>query len=140
MQIFSLLMQLFMGYIVLCLHLLKERMFFFVCILYLVFKFGLCVFTFPLLNFPQNSFSQNLFVFPIFIGEKDVFKTYVTHRGSCFLDSLFSLILYCLCFCLLFEWVVFVNTWQKRGDLDEMWESSLFCLGGVEIVFERGRQ
>ena len=46
-QIFSLLMQLFMGYIVSCLHLLKERIFFLTCIINLVFKFGLCVFIFP---------------------------------------------------------------------------------------------
>ena len=69
MQIFSLLMQLFMGHIVLSLHLLKERIFFFMCLLNLVFKFGLCFFTFPLLlNFPRSCFSQNLFVFPILIG------------------------------------------------------------------------
>ena len=43
---FSLFMQLFMGHIVSSLHLLKERIFFFMCILTLVFNFGLCVFNF----------------------------------------------------------------------------------------------
>ena len=54
-QIFSLLMHMFMGHIVSSLHLLKERFFFFMCILNLVFKFGLCLFIYPhFLNFPQN--------------------------------------------------------------------------------------
>ena len=42
-------------------------------------------------------------------------------------------------FCLSSDWVVFVNTWQKGGEIVDMWESYLFCLGGVEIVFGRGR-
>ena len=42
-------------------------------------------------------------------------------------------------FYLLFVWVVFVNKWQKGGEIDEMWESCLFCLGGVKYFFERGR-
>ena len=42
-------------------------------------------------------------------------------------------------FCLSSNWVVFVNTWQKGGEMVDMWESYLFCLGGVEIVFGRGR-
>ena len=51
---------LFMVHIVLSLHLLKERIFFFMCILNLVFKFGLCLFIYPhLIIFPQN-----LFCFP----------------------------------------------------------------------------
>ena len=63
-QIFSLFMQLFMGHIVSCLHLLKERIFFFMCILNLIFfKFGLCAFIFP------NTCS----VFPIFIGGEACF-------------------------------------------------------------------
>ena len=60
---------LFMSHIVSSLHLLKERIFFFMCILNLVFKFGLCLFIYPhLLNFPQNCFSQNLFCFSYFYG------------------------------------------------------------------------
>ena len=56
------------------------------------------------------------------------------------------LILYFLLFsiayvlCQPFDWIVFVNTWQKGGEIDEMWKSCLFCLGGVKIVFERGRK
>ena len=42
-------------------------------------------------------------------------------------------------FCLSSDWVVFVNTWQKGGQIVDMWESYLFCLGGVEILFGRGR-
>ena len=88
MQIFSLLMQLFMGHIMSGLHLLKKRIFVFMCklkflILFLFFvffcfvlfrfvlffcfvffffKLGLCVFNFPLLlNFTQNCFPQNCF-------------------------------------------------------------------------------
>ena len=38
---------LFMGHIVSSLHLLKEKIFFFMCIINLVFKFDLCVFFFP---------------------------------------------------------------------------------------------
>ena len=71
MQIFFLLMQLFMGHIVSSLHLLKERIFFFMCILNLVFfMFGMCVFIFPHL---QNVFPKTFFVFPIFIGGEACF-------------------------------------------------------------------
>ena len=38
---------LFIGHIVSSLHLLKKRIFVFMCILNFVFKFGLCVFIFP---------------------------------------------------------------------------------------------
>ena len=55
---------LFMGHIVPSLHLLKERIFFFVCILNFVFKFGLCVFIFP----TSKIFPKTCFVFPMFIG------------------------------------------------------------------------
>ena len=83
-QIFSQLMQLFMGHIVSCLHLLKEKIFFFMCILNLVFQFGLCLFIYPhLLNFFQNFFSQNLFCFSYFYRGRNFFLTFVVHRGSC---------------------------------------------------------
>ena len=74
-QIFSLLMRLFMGHIMSSLHLLKERIFFFMCILNLVFKFGLCLFIYPhLRNFPPNCFFQNMFCFSYFYrGRKDFF-------------------------------------------------------------------
>ena len=83
MQIFSLLMQLFMGHIVSSLHLLKESIFFFVCILNLVFKFDLCVFFPHLLNFPENCFSQILLCFSYFYKGRSLFLTFVLHRGSC---------------------------------------------------------
>ena len=66
MQIFSLLMHLFMGYIVSSLHLLKERICFLMCILNLVFKFGLCIFS-------------QIFLKPmLFIG-----GVVALHRGNC---------------------------------------------------------
>ena len=69
MQIFSLLMQLFMGHIVSSLHLLKEKIFFFMCILNLVFTFSLCVFIFP----TSKIFPKTCFVFPIFVGGEACF-------------------------------------------------------------------
>ena len=106
MQIFSLLIQLFMGHIVSSLHLLKEIIFLFMCnlknlfiFIIIFFKLGLCVFNFPyLLNFPQNCFFQNLFCFFYFYRGRNLFLTFVVLRGSCFLDSLFPLILCCICF------------------------------------------
>ena len=83
MQLFFLLMQLFIGHIVSCLHLLKEIIFFFMCILNLIFfKFGLCVFIFSrLLNFSQNCFSQHLFCVSYFYRGRSLFLTFVVHRG-----------------------------------------------------------
>ena len=100
MQIFSLLMQLFMSHIVSSLHLLKERIFVFMCnLIFFKKKLGLCVFNFPhLLNFPQNCFYQNLFCFSYFYRGRNLFLTFFVLRGSCFLDSLFPLILCCVCF------------------------------------------
>ena len=107
-QIFSLLMQLFMGHIVSSLHLLKERIFFFMCILNLVFKFGVCVFLFPISEiFPETVFPKTC-VFSYFDRGRSLFLSFILHRGSCLyflaswivlcsLDSLFSLILYCIC-------------------------------------------
>ena len=68
-QIFSILMQLFMGHIVSSLHLLKERIFLFMCILNIDFKFGLCVFIFPTSKILPKTF----FVFPICIGREACF-------------------------------------------------------------------
>ena len=107
------------GSIVSYLHLLKERIFFFMCILNLIFfKLGLCVFNYsPVLNFPQNCFSKNLFCFSYFYGGKRVFffnfccsqselllfiggVASILYRAGfiCFLDSLFSLDFCCVCF------------------------------------------
>ena len=71
-------MQLFMGHIVSSLHLLKERIFFFMCILNLVFfkKLGLCLFIYPhpLYFFLKNCFSQNLFCFSYFYRGRNFFN------------------------------------------------------------------
>ena len=85
MQIFSLLMQLFMGHIVSSLHILKERIFFFKWILifffFFFFKFGLCLFIYPhLLNFPLNCFFQNLFCFSFFYRGGSLSLIFVVHR------------------------------------------------------------
>ena len=69
---FSLLMQLFMGHVVSCLHLLKERIFF-SCVsstYQLHFLSLVCVSLFspPPKVFPKTVFSNTCFVFPIFIG------------------------------------------------------------------------
>ena len=84
MQIFSLLMQLFMGHIVSSLHLLKERIFFFMCILNLIFfKIRFVCFSFPhLLIFLQNCFSKILFCFSYFYRGRSLFLILVIHRGS----------------------------------------------------------
>ena len=60
---------------------------------------------------------------------------------NCFVFPSFSIFSYFIVhvFCLSSVWVVFVITWQKGGEIVDMWESYLFCLGGVEIVFGRGR-
>ena len=59
-----------MGHIVTNLHLLKERVFFFMYILNLFFLLGLCLFylSTPLKFFPKTVFPKTCFVFPIFIG------------------------------------------------------------------------
>ena len=90
----SVCMHLFMDHIVSRLHILKERIFVFMCILtfFLFLKFGLCLFIFPhLLHFSQSYFSQNLFCFSYFYrGRKLVLKPVLfirrvitLHRGSC---------------------------------------------------------
>ena len=116
---FFLLIQLFMGHIVSSLHLLKERTFFFMCILNLVFKFDLCVFFFPhLLNFPQNYFPKNMFCFfPIFIGGEKFFLPFlfigelllfiggvvsIFYRVELFCGPFFLYFLLLCCVCFLF--------------------------------------
>ena len=158
MQIFSLLMQLFMGHIMSGLHLLKKRIFVFMCklkflILFLFFvlfcfvlfcffffKLGLCVFNFPLLLnftqncFPQNCFSQNLFCFSYFYRGRNLFFPKVASLILYFLLSfvvyvfLFILWLGCLC-----QYVT--KRGRNRWNLEKVFK--MFCLGGVEIVFER---
>ena len=113
MQIFSLLMQLFMGHIVSCLHLLKKRIFFLHVYPQLSFFFKKTWFVSfylspPLLFFPKTVFPKTCFVFPIFIGGEVFFNPLlfiggvvsILYRAGffCFLDSLFSLDFCCVCF------------------------------------------
>ena len=56
----------------------------------------------------------------------------------CSLDSFFSLILYCIC--LLFNELSLSIRDKKGGDLDEMWESCLFCLGGDTLIVYDNRK
>ena len=126
-------MQLFMGNIVPCLHFIeRENIFFFMCILNLVFflKLGLCLFFIPTpFIFPQNCFSQNLFCFSYFYRGRKVFfylgGVVTLHKGSClyfiqslivlcFLDSFFSLILYCV-YLLFIELSLLIR--DKKGEI-----------------------
>ena len=124
-------------WIIICIHVYPQLNFLFL-------KVGLCLFSFPhLQNFPLNCFSLNLFCFSYF------------YRGSCFfigeVASIFyrveffcvSLILYFLLSFVVYvffipsDWIVFVNTWQKGREIDEIWKRFLtFFLEGDEIVFE----
>ena len=125
----------------------KESIFVYMCTLDLFFKFSLCFFIFPhLQNFPQNHFSQNLFCFFLFYrggGGKLFLKPMLfirgfvaLHRGvaSIFYRANFfyaPLVLYFFLssiryvYYLLFVWVVFVNMWQKWGEIDEIWKRFL---------------
>ena len=81
----------------------------------------------------------------LFLGEMLLFIRGVAY--ICYRVELFSvpLVLYFLLFfvvyvyCLPYDWVVFVNTWQKGGEIDEIWEScwfgKFFYLGEDESVF-----
>ena len=147
-----------MDHIMASLHLLKERIFFFMCILNLVFfKTWFVSFFSPPPKFSQNCFSQHLFCVSYFYrGRKVVFCLCCSCQGELLLFigevvsisyrvELFGvpLILYfllsLLCMFTLYR-VVFVNMRQKGGDLDEMWEFCLFCLGGdTLIVYDTGK-
>ena len=154
-------MQLFVGHIVSSLHLLKERIFFSCVSSTLVFKFGLCLFYFPhLLNFFPKLFFPKLVLFFLFLwGEKSFFFVFVflnlycsqrelllfiggvssiLYRAGffCFLDSLFSLDFCCICFLFALCLSCLCQYVTKRGRFRY---SYLFFLGGVEIVFVRGR-
>ena len=132
----------------------KQEYFFLHMYPQLLLKNLVCVFSFipTLFIFPQNCFSQNLFCFSYFYrGRIFFFLTFVVLRGSycfsqgelslffielnCFVFSWFSIFSYLLFPMFTLYWVVFVNAWQKGGDLDEMWEFCLFCLGGEYKFF-----
>ena len=138
MQIFSLFMQLFMGHIVSSLHLLKERIFFFMCILNLVFKFGLCVFIFPTSKiFPKTIFPKTCFVFPIFIGEEACFEPLFFIGGvvsiSCRVELfcvpffLKFLLLCCVCFLSIF-WLGSLCQYMTERGRNSWYVGILFVL------------
>ena len=87
-QIFSLLDlsskdHMFMGHIVSNLHILKERVFFFMCILNLFFLSLVCVSLFsPPPKFSPKLFFPNVFCFSYCYRGRNLFLTFVVHRGS----------------------------------------------------------
>ena len=86
-QIFSLLMQLFMGHIVPYLHFIERENIFSLCVSstqFLLKKTWFMSFYLspPPLLFPKTFFPKTCFVFPIFIGG-EIFLTFVVLRGSC---------------------------------------------------------
>ena len=110
-------MQLFMGHIVSSLYLLKERIFFFMCILNLVFLSLVCVFFSPPPKLSPTLFFPQLVLFFLFLqGEKSFFLNLCCSQGElllfiggvasisyrvelfCVPLIFFSLILYCECF------------------------------------------
>ena len=100
-------MHLFMGHIVSNLHILKERIFVFKCILSLIFKFGLYLFSFPhLLNF-----SQNLFCFSYFYRRRKLF--FKTNA----IGGVALLILYFLLLCTVYLFIgLSLSIRDKKGE------------------------
>ena len=121
----------------------KREYFFFMCILNLVsffFKKKTWFVSFylspPPLFFPKTVFPKTCYVFPIFIGG----VVSISYRVELFVFPWFSIFSYPFLDMFTLYWVVFVNTWQKGGNLDEMWESCLFCLeGNILIVYDIGK-
>ena len=101
-QIFSLLDliskdYLFTGHIVSSLHMLKERIFFFKWLLNFFKVRFVCFYFSPPPKFPPKLFfPKTCFVFPIFIG--GVVSILYRVGFICYLDSLFSLDICCVCF------------------------------------------
>ena len=142
-------MQLFMGHIVSSLHLLKEKIFF-SCVSPTQFLSLVCVSLFS----PPPKFSPKLFFLKLFLvflflqGEKLVFNL-CSSQGElslfpikliCFVFPSFSIFSYSVAyaFYLLIGQSLSICD-KKGGEIVDMWESYLFCLGGFEIVFENGR-
>ena len=116
--------------------LLKERIFFVRVYPQLsFFKNLVCVFLF----IPKTVFPKTCFVFPIFIGG-EIFFTFVVLRGSC-CSSQGELSLFSLTLLRMFSVYLLIrqtlSICDKKGEMkcENLWESCLFCLGGVEIVF-----
>ena len=131
-----------MGHMVSSLLFLKQRIFFFMCILKTIF--------------PKTVFPKTCFVFPIFIGGEACFLTFVIHWGVvtlhregclyflwswivlCSLNSLFSLDFCCVCFLFTLCLSCLCQYVTKRGR-KKNWSKygNPICLGGYEIFFER---
>ena len=135
-----------MGHIVSSLHLLKEKIFVFMCNL-IFFCVGLCLFSFPhLLNFPLYCFSQNMFCFSYFYRGEACFLSLLFIRGVafilyragfiCLIDSLFSLdfcyvcFLFTLCLSCVCQYVT--KRGRNRWNVGILFKKvfKMFCLGG----------
>ena len=128
------------------------------CILNLVFfKNLVCVFLFiptPFI-FPLNCFSHNLFCFSYFYKGRNFFNLFCSQGELLlFIGGVVSIFYRVELFCLplilyfLLSFIAYVYSllsclcqyMTKRGDLDEMWESCLFCLGGdTLIIYDSGK-
>ena len=68
----------------------------------------------------------------LFLGEMLLFiegVAYIFYRAELFSVPLvlyFLLFFVVYVYCLPYDWVVFVNTWQKGEEIDEIWESCWF--------------
>ena len=128
MEIFSLLMQLFMGHIVPCLHLIERENIFSSCVSSTQFFFKTWFMSFylspPPLFFPKTVFSQNLFCFSYFYRGREIFFNLCDSYGEMllFIGGVVSIFSYSVAyvFCLSSDQVVFVNTRQKGGDIDDL--------------------
>ena len=124
--------------------LLKESIFFFICILNLIFFSLVCVFLF----FPTPFiFPQNLFCFSYFYGGRNFFFNLCGSQGSCCSSqgelSLFSLTLLRM-FSVYHLIRQSLSIHDKKGEIqmkcENMCESCLFCLGGdTLIVYDSGK-
>ena len=121
--------------------LLKERIFFFMCILNLVFlKLGLCLFIYPQpLYFSSKLFFPKLVLFFLFLQGEKFFLTFVVLRGSC-CSSQEKLSLFSLTLLRMFSvYLLIGQSLPIRDKKGETQMTCLFCFGGDKIVFQRGR-
>ena len=135
-------MQLFMGYIVPCLHFIERENIFSSCVSSTQFFFKTWFLSFCLsptpLFFPKTFFPKLVLFFLFLQGEK-FFLTFVVLRGSCCSSqgklSLFFLILLCI----FSVYLLIRQSLSIRDKKGETQMTCLFCLGGDKIVFQRGR-
>ena len=107
--------------------LLKERIFFFMCILNLVFfKLGLCLFLYhQLLYFSPKLFFPKLVLFFLFLQGEKLFLTFVVLRGSC-CSSQGELSLFSLTLLRIFS--VYLLIRQSLSIRDKKGETQMTCL------------